>query len=154
MPALIASSAVRTCLGTGAATFAALLAGRCGAGPLRRSGPAEVGVHAAHHLGAAAAPSAGALLSGCVAEALAAAGRPRGRVLAVVGSGLGELAALEDAVLAAAVPAGGGHRGTIGAEDLHFADAVRAVAPGVADVVTLTGACSAGARSSASPASR
>ncbi len=128
----IASSAVRTCFGDGAATFAALLFGACGAGPLRRADPAAVGVSRGHY----APGSPAELIAACVAEAVGAADvTPGSRVVAITGTGLGELAAVEAAVL-------GGP--TVPVERLHFADAVRAAAAGVSEVVSLTGACSAG----------
>ncbi|MFD0900339.1 beta-ketoacyl synthase N-terminal-like domain-containing protein [Actinomadura sediminis] len=140
MTALLAGSAVRTCLGDGAGTFAALLRGECGARPLPLADAAALNVSAAYHMpdGEPATPfRAARLLAGCVAEAARRAGLDpaRQRVAVVAGTGLGELPAVEDRAL----------NGTaVAADDLHFGGAVRAALPGVAEVTTLSGACSAG----------
>ncbi|OLT19105.1 beta-ketoacyl synthase [Actinomadura sp. CNU-125] len=140
MPALIAASAVRTCLGTGEETFAGLLRGECGAGPLRFGDPGALNVAAGYHVpdGDPARPfRAGRLLAGCVADAArrAALDTSRQRVIVVVGTGLGELSAIEDRAL----------NGTaVALSDLHFGAAVRAVLPGAAGVTTVSNACAAG----------
>ena len=141
MAATIASSAVRTCFGDGPATFGSLLRGEVGAGPLRYGDRDALRVVAGHHAEPGpGAPDgslrAAALLHRCVVDAVAAAGlRPSDRVLALVGTGLGEFAAVEEFATT-------GHR--VPARRLHFADAVRTAAPAVGDVITLSGACSAG----------
>ncbi len=145
MPATIAASAVRTCLGAGAETFAALLRGTVGAGPLRHGDAAALNVAAGHHVSSGVAGDPGvafrasAMLARCVTDAVRDAGvdatAPGARVVVLVGTGLGELAAVEEHALGATAPA---------ARRLHFGDVVRAAVPGVVDVITLTGACSAG----------
>ncbi|MEU8122606.1 beta-ketoacyl synthase N-terminal-like domain-containing protein [Spirillospora sp. NPDC049024] len=139
MPALITASAVRTCFGTGADTFAALLAGRTGAGPLRDGGPGVPGVTTGYHLvdGGGSAFKASRLLTDVVAEAVRSAGLDpaRERIAVLVGTGLGELSAVERwAVDGTDVPP----------RALDFEAAVRAALPGAAEVTTLSGACSAG----------
>lgn len=137
--ALIAASALLTCLGDGEQTFAGLLKGISGASPLRHPVPGPIQVDVGYHL-PDRDPSgrAGDLLATCVTRALAEAGLatpgdgrilntgPR-RVVAIVGTGLRELAAVE--------------RGELGGPDrLHFGRSV----PGVDDVITISNACSAG----------
>ncbi|MDL4820278.1 beta-ketoacyl synthase N-terminal-like domain-containing protein [Actinomadura opuntiae] len=139
MPALITASAVRTCFGTGAETFAALLAGRSGAGPLRHGEPGLLGVKTGYHLvdGGGSAFKASRLLADAVGEAVRQAGLDpaRERVAVLVGTGLGELSAVERwAIDGTPVPP----------RALDFEGAVRAVLPGAAEVTTLSGACSAG----------
>jgi 3-oxoacyl-[acyl-carrier-protein] synthase II len=137
MSALIASSVLRSCLGDGAATYAALLSGRDGCRPLRHLDPQRLRVANGYHCDQSATPYGPTRwLTECVREAVAEAdvNPDRQRVRCVVGSGLRELGTLEEADDPAAVPA---HR-------MHFADAVREAAPGVRDVVTLSNACSAG----------
>ena len=140
MPAAIAASAVRTCLGDGPATFAALLRGECGASRLRHGDPDRLNVSTGYHTGPDHPDRpfrASRLLAGCVAEAVRQAGpaATRGRVVALVGTGLRELSAVEDRVLS-----GASHP----VRRLHFGDVVRQVLPGVSEVVTLANACSAG----------
>jgi 3-oxoacyl-[acyl-carrier-protein] synthase II len=141
VPVLIAASSVRTCLGDGAQTFAALLAGRSGVGPLRHPMPGAVRVNAGYHIdepppGRVLRP--GTWLAECVRRALADAGIDPGRtrVAAVVGTGLRELAAVEELALTGRPVPG---------DRLHFGPAVREAAPGVTEVITLANACSAGA---------
>lgn len=136
MPALIAASAARTCLGDEQETYAALLAGRSGLGPLRHIDPDSVHVRYGYHVPDAdpetpLRPSA--WLAECAGRALKQSGVDprRQRVLAVVGTGLRELRAVEREV------------GGVRTEQLHFAGAVQSVAP-IAEVCTLAGACSAG----------
>ncbi|MBW4721852.1 beta-ketoacyl synthase N-terminal-like domain-containing protein [Saccharothrix obliqua] len=141
MGALVASSAVRTCFGDGAQTFAALLSGRCGAGPLRYGDPAAlnvaVGYHVPDDVGGDHAGRAGRLLADCLVDAVRRAGLDpaRQRVPVLVGTGLRELGGVEDWALT----------GTpFPLSRLDFGDVVRTALPGVADVVTLANACSAG----------
>ncbi|HEU4426333.1 MAG TPA: beta-ketoacyl synthase N-terminal-like domain-containing protein [Pilimelia sp.] len=136
MSVLVAASAVRTCFGDADATYDALIAGRSGVGPLRHTG---VGVTHGYHIDDGArepALRASTWLSECVARAVAAAGlRPDARIVAVVGSGLRELRAVERY----AVDGAG-----VAAEHLHFGNAVRTPLPGVTAVHTIVNACSAG----------
>jgi 3-oxoacyl-[acyl-carrier-protein] synthase II len=138
MSAWIAGSAALTCFGDTLATFEALVHGRCGAGPLRHHDPEMVGVTRGYEI-ADRTPTlaASGWLAGCVADALDQAGvdPSRQRVLALVGTGLRELSAVERA-------ATGGPACT--AEQLHFGRAVSDAAPGLRSVVTLANACSAG----------
>lgn len=130
----ILGSSVRTCLGDGPETFAALLAGRDGCGPLRGRDPVRLRVANGYHVGAAPfAPSR--WLADCVRRAVRDSGiDPAGqRVACLVGTGLRELATVEDSADPRDVPV---HR-------LHFADAVRAVLPTITEVVTIANACSA-----------
>jgi 3-oxoacyl-[acyl-carrier-protein] synthase II len=138
MSVLVTASAVHTCLGDGAETFAALRAGEAGGGDLREGDPIRLNVLRGYHV--AAGPSrfrASRWLGDCVREALAQAGvdPARERVTVVVGTGLRELRELER------LDEDGGELET---ERLHFGAAVRAAAPGVEEVVTLCNACSAG----------
>lgn len=140
MSVVIAASVVRTCLGDGAATFAGLLAGMCGAVPLRSGDPDLLNVGVGYHIaGDAARPlRAGELLRGCIAEAVTRAGLApeRDRIAVLVGTGLRELSAVEHTVLAGApaMPASG----------LDFSGVVRGVLPRATGVLTLSNACSAG----------
>lgn len=140
MVSLIASSAVRTCFGAGADTFAALLRGECGAGPLRHGDPDRLNVAAGYHVadGAEQAPfRAGRLLAECLTAAVGTAGlnTRRQRVVVLVGTGLRELSAVERWALA----------GTgFDLARLDFADVVGQSVVGAAEVVTLSNACSAG----------
>ncbi|WP_433042418.1 beta-ketoacyl synthase N-terminal-like domain-containing protein [Dactylosporangium sp. CS-033363] len=137
MSVSIAASAVRTCLGAGPATFDGLLAGACGAGPLRSGDPDRLNVATGYHIGDGDARRplrAGALLRACLAEVVAAAGLDPGRqrVAVLVGTGLRELSAVESApeVMAAG--------------RLDFADVVAGVLPQATEVLTVANACSAG----------
>jgi len=139
VPALIAGSAVRTCLGDGEATFAALLAGATGIGDLRYVDGARLNVGRGYHVpeeGEERPFRASGWLAACVRDALrqAAIDPGRRRVTVVVGSGLRELRAVERSALAPA---------DFATERLHFATAVREAEPAVAEVVTLSNACSA-----------
>ncbi|MEV6813519.1 beta-ketoacyl synthase N-terminal-like domain-containing protein [Micromonospora sp. NPDC051296] len=139
MPARLTASQLRTCLGDGAETFAALLAGRSGIGPLRHGEPTALNVAHGYHVddGAARAFAASRWVADCARRAIADCGLDprRRRMVALVGTGLRELAAVEAyATGGAAFPA---HR-------LHFGDAVRAAVPGLQEVVTVSNACSAG----------
>jgi 3-oxoacyl-[acyl-carrier-protein] synthase II len=140
MAALIAGSAIRTCLGTGEETFAGLLRGECGAGPLRFGDPASLNVFSGYHLGSDDPDvpfRAGRLLAECVGEAVRQAGLDptRQRVVALIGTGLRELSAVENRALTGA---------PMPSARLHFGDVVRAALPGVREVITLSNACSAG----------
>ncbi|MER7274948.1 beta-ketoacyl synthase N-terminal-like domain-containing protein [Dactylosporangium sp. NPDC000244] len=137
MSVLILASEVRTCLGDGDATYAALLAGRTGVAPLRGVDGARINVLHGYEIPGAdhGRPlRAGAWLAQCVTAALRRAGvdlaaEPARRVTAVVGTGLRELSAVE--------------AGDTRAEDLHFAGVVRAAAPVLGEVLTIANACSA-----------
>jgi 3-oxoacyl-[acyl-carrier-protein] synthase II len=138
--ALIASSVVRTCLGDGGQTFAALLRGESGVGPLRHGDPDRLNVRAGYHIGEKGHDRsfrASEYLGQCVAEAARLAGLDtvRQRVVALVGTGLRELSAVEDRELTGA---------SFPVERLHFGDIVREALPGVGDVITISNACSAG----------
>lgn len=130
MAALIAASSLLTCLGDGERTFASLLKGITGVSPLRHPVPGPIKVNAGYHIVDRDPEGyAGDLLAGCVTQALAEAGLDpsRHRVVAIVGTGLRELAAVE-------------RGGQLDPERLHFGQSV----PGVADVITIANACSAG----------
>lgn len=136
MSVSVRSCVVRTCLGDGAATFAALLAGRHGRGRLRRGDAAMLRVAHGYHLDETPAPFAPSRwLADCVRQAVADSGvdPSRSRVACVVGTGLGELPTVEAAEDLYRLPV---HR-------LHFGDAVREALPGVAEVLTVNNACSA-----------
>jgi 3-oxoacyl-[acyl-carrier-protein] synthase II len=142
MPALVAASAVRSCFGAGAATFSALLRGDCGVGPLRHGDPAKLNVAAGYHAGADDPNRplrASRMLAECLGEAAAQAGLAGRewhgrRVVALVGTGLRELSAVEEWALTGA---------SFPVRRLHFADVVRAAVPLVTDVITISNACSA-----------
>jgi 3-oxoacyl-[acyl-carrier-protein] synthase II len=139
MAAVIAASAVRSCLGDGPATFGALLQGECGAGPLRHGDPGKLGVSSGYHIGGDDPGQpfrASTLLADCLAEAAGQAGLDpaRERVTALVGTGLRELSAVESWALTGA---------GFSVRRLHFGDVVRAAVPGVTGVITLSNACSA-----------
>lgn len=141
MPALIAASTLRTCLGDGEQTFAGLLAGRAGVSALRHPVTGSINVTAGYHIDdtgtAGGQLRASGWLTACVAQAAQAAGldTTRQRVVALVGTGLRELAAVEASAL---------HGTTLVPSRLHFGPAVRAGLPGVAEVITISNACSAG----------
>lgn len=139
MSVLIAASVARTCLGDEASTFAALLRGECGVGDLRYFPADAVHVQRGYHL-AQPGPErhlpASTWLAGCVADAVARSGLDIAgqRVVALVGTGLRELRAVEryaaDGI-------------DVRREQLHFAGAVRAAVPGIQAVLTVSNACSA-----------
>lgn len=140
MPALVASSAVRTCLGDGAETFARLLRAEAGQGPLRHGDPAKLRVSSGYHIGTddpRRPYRAGGWLAGCARRAAAGAGIDprRERVVALVGTGLRELSAVEDWAL---------HGTTVPPHRLHFGAVLRDALPGLTDVITVSNACSAG----------
>jgi 3-oxoacyl-[acyl-carrier-protein] synthase II len=156
--ALLLASEVRTCLGNGADTFAALLAGRSGVRPVAPAAAERLGVRWAYPIGDGPLPDGGAgagrWLTECVAAALARAGVDPGRdrVLALVGTGLRELRTVERAAERAAARAPGPDSPAaapvdpleVPAERLHFAGAVADAVPGGLGTVTLSNACSAG----------
>jgi len=139
VPARLVASEVRTCLGDGAETFAALLAGRNGLGPLRHGDPAALNVAHGYHIddGGARAWAASRWLADCARRAVAASGIDPAarRMVALVGTGLRELAAVE--ALAIGGPRFPLHR-------LHFGDVLQEAVPGLRTVLTLSNACSAG----------
>jgi 3-oxoacyl-[acyl-carrier-protein] synthase II len=140
MAALIAGSAIRTCFGTGAETFARLLRGDSGAGPLRHGEPEKLNVFTGYHAKGGDPVQvfrAGSLLFECVRQAAGQAGldTDHQRVVALVGTGLRELSAVEEWALTGA---------SFPTRRLHFGDVVRDALPGVADVITIANACSAG----------
>jgi 3-oxoacyl-[acyl-carrier-protein] synthase II len=137
---LIASSVARTCLGDDRETFAALSRGTCGVTDLRYVPAQRLNVLAGYHIdepGPEGSLRASRWLRECVGEAVARAGLEpaRQRVVALVGTGLRELRAVERWALDG-VP--------VRREQLHFAGAVRVAAPGTRTAVTLSNACSAG----------
>jgi 3-oxoacyl-[acyl-carrier-protein] synthase II len=145
--ALIAGSAIRTCFGNADATFSALLQGKSGIGALRYFHADRLNVTRGYHIleeGDETWFRASRWLAVCVAEALAQSGvELRGRnVLALVGSGLRELRAVErragncdDARMPPL---------DLPTERLHFAAAVHEAAPQIDDVITISNACAAG----------
>ncbi|WP_199434090.1 beta-ketoacyl synthase N-terminal-like domain-containing protein [Qaidamihabitans albus] len=135
----IRASAALTCLGDGAATFAALLDGRSGVGSLPHIDAGSVNVTCGYSIdGDAPEPGygAGGLLSVVVASALADAGLDpdTDRVPVVVGTGLRESRAIERWAA--------GER-PVELERLHFGAAVAGVGGALGPVVTLSNACSA-----------
>lgn len=141
MSALIAGASVRTCLGNGDETFLALLRGCSGVSDLRYLDGRRLNVLSGYHIAEDSreepAFRASKWLSTCVREALGDAGVDplRQHVLAFVGTGLRELREVER---------WSRQGGQFDAHRLHFGPCVREAAPGVADVITLSGACSAG----------
>jgi 3-oxoacyl-[acyl-carrier-protein] synthase II len=135
---IVASSVARTCLGDDAATFAALLRGECGVSDLRHFPVDALNVRRGYQIreaGPERPALAGRWLAGCVAEAVSRARlEPGSRVAALVGTGLRGLRDVERW-------AADGY--PVRPEELHFAAAVRAAAPGVHAVVTISNACSA-----------
>ncbi|MFJ9540012.1 beta-ketoacyl synthase N-terminal-like domain-containing protein [Streptomyces sp. NPDC101225] len=142
MPTAITGSAMISCLGDLDATFEALLEGRSGVGPLRCGDPDRLNVRNAYPITEGDGADAGTprlaagWLARTVAAALADAGvdPARRRVAVVVGTGLRELRAVEQ-----------WHADGAGLRlaQLHFAAAVRSVAPEVTEVHTLANACAA-----------
>nr|WP_205807995.1 beta-ketoacyl synthase N-terminal-like domain-containing protein [Micromonospora sp. HNM0581] len=133
------ASELRTCFGDGAQTFAALLAGRSGIGPLRHGTPSALNVAHGYHIddGLTRDFAASRWVAECASRAIVAAGLDprRRRMVALVGTGLRELAAVE------AYATGGT---AVAAHRLHFGDAVGGAVPGLREVVTVSNACSAG----------
>lgn len=140
MPVLITGSAVRTCLGDGTATFSALLRGLSGVSDLRYVDTTKVNVTHGYHLRDDCEGElfrASRWLADCVADALAQSGvDPRSqRVVALVGTGLRELRAVERSALEAL---------EVPTEHLHFSTAVRRASTHIQQVITISNACSAG----------
>lgn len=139
MSAVITASSIRSCFGDGVRTFRALLRGECGATALRHGDAARLNVSAGYHVGTDDPNRpfrASRMLAECLAEARAGARlRPTWRIVALVGTGLRELSAVEDWALTGA---------RFPVRRLHFGDVVRDAIPGVTEVITLANACSAG----------
>lgn len=136
----IVSSAIRTCLGDGPRTFAALLRGADGASELRYHDASKLNVSHAYHIieGDRERPlRASVWLTECILDAVAASDidAQSERVIAVVGTGLRELRSVEQWATKG---------DSFCAEQLHFGTAVKAAVPGVSEVITLSNACSAG----------
>lgn len=139
MSVYLAASVVQTCFGDGEATFAQLLQGACGVGPLRFFDAARVRVTHGYHIADddhEIPQRAHRWVSRCVERTLRDAGiePARQRTMVIVGTGLGGLREVERAALGQ-VPAD--------AEALHFASAIRARVSGLAGIITLSNACSA-----------
>jgi 3-oxoacyl-[acyl-carrier-protein] synthase II len=139
MTALIAASAVRTCLGGSEATLTRLARGESEISGLQHLWTPTMNVDRAYHIreqGPERALRASGWLGECVKEALGCTGvdPARERVAAIVGTGLGEMRGVERAAVEAR---------PLQPERLHFAQAVREAAPGVDEVITLSNACSA-----------
>lgn len=124
--ALIAASALISCLGDGERTFAGLLRDECGLTPLRHKLPGPVNVAFGGHV-PEPVRYAGELLTECVGRALTGLELDGLRMVTIVGTGLRELAAVERDDLP-------------DPELLHFGDRL----PGAGEVITLANACSAG----------
>lgn len=140
MTALITASTIRTCLGTGPETFAALLRGNSGYRPLQPVDRRRLNVGGSYPIddgGSEALFRASSWLRACIAEALVQSrlGARAGRVIAIIGTGLRELRSVERFALEGA---------EVPLDRLHFARAVREAAPCVAETITLSNACSAG----------
>jgi 3-oxoacyl-[acyl-carrier-protein] synthase II len=135
---LIAASAVRTCFGADAETLADIISGRDGAGPLRYADAEALNVHYGYNIQDTDAPAlrASSWLAECATRALRASGVDprRERVVAVMGTGLRELRAVEQWAVDGA---------EVEPDRLHFTTAVRS-ATGIDDVCTISNACSAG----------
>ncbi|MEU4746081.1 beta-ketoacyl synthase N-terminal-like domain-containing protein [Actinosynnema sp. NPDC023658] len=139
MASVITGAEIRTCLGDTTTTFKALVEGVSGVSPLRFHDTAKLNVTHGYQIddGDVERPRrAAGWLTECVAAAAAQAGldATTQRVTAIVGTGLRELRSVER-FTADGVP--------VLPEELHFAAAVRAALPGVADVITVSNACSA-----------
>ncbi|GAA5094520.1 beta-ketoacyl synthase N-terminal-like domain-containing protein [Nocardia iowensis] len=141
MSVVIEASACRTCFGDGDATFLALLDGRSGIARLRYVDSGKVNVRCGFHAEPRTEEEtfrASRWLGECVAEALArsAVDPRRHRVRAIIATGLRELRAVERMALDSDAE--------FAADALHFGTVVRRAAPGIADVLTISNACSAG----------
>ncbi|MFH8410207.1 beta-ketoacyl synthase N-terminal-like domain-containing protein [Streptomyces sp. NPDC018019] len=139
MTAVITGCEALTCFGDRQQTFAALLAGRCGAAPIRHLDGARLGVTHGYQIrdGDEELPRRPSRwLTHCVAGAVRASGLdPTGRrISALVGTGLREIRELERWEPDDEPPHPAG---------LHFTGAVRSVLPETADVITLANACAA-----------
>lgn len=138
MAVLIAGSAVRTCLGSGAETFDGLLRGACGVSPLRYGDSGQLNVAYGYHAELDGEPfRAGRLLAECLKEAVEQSDVDTAtqRVAVLVGTGLRELSAVERLALTGE---------PVSAGRLDFADVVAETLPGAAYVTTVVNACSAG----------
>ncbi|MFI6213461.1 beta-ketoacyl synthase N-terminal-like domain-containing protein [Nocardia brasiliensis] len=140
MQLAISGYAARTCLGDTEQTFAAMLRDVVGVAPLwpDRGDGAKLGVEYAHQIpDSPKTRRASAWLAEVVAAAAADAGLDpvQRRVIVVVGTGLRELPSVER-----------WHRDgdRMEVHELHFGAAVRRALPGVAEVLTICNACSAG----------
>lgn len=136
MTVAITGSAMRTCLGDEGATYAALLSGRSGVGPLFMGDPEKLNVRNGYPIrDGDGQRRASRWLTDVVGRAVVdAALPPSARVAAVIGTGLRELRSLER---------WHGDGAELRLSDLHFAAAVRAALPGVTEVHTVTNACAA-----------
>ena len=141
--ALIAASAVSTCLGGGSATFARLLAGDSGVTALRYVDPISVNVKHGYHQPVQARANdeepmfqATRWLAECLTEVLAVAGPmlPPTPVPVLIGTGLRELRAVERHALDGR---------SVRPAQLHFAAAAGEVSPLLGPVITISNACSA-----------
>jgi 3-oxoacyl-[acyl-carrier-protein] synthase II len=116
--------------------------GACGARPLRHLSPDELNVGYGYQViddddAQEKWFRASEWLSACVAAALARSGvdASRERVVAIVGTGLRELRAVERSALESR---------SFPIERLHFGRAIRDVCPEIQEVITVSNACSAG----------
>ncbi|WP_253862740.1 beta-ketoacyl synthase N-terminal-like domain-containing protein [Prauserella halophila] len=125
-----------TCFGDTDRTVDALLAGESGVAPLRGMDTEAMGVVYGYPIadGDESQSRASGWLTGVIRDATAGLELDGRRVAVVVGSGLRELRSLER-----------WHRdgAAFGVRQLHFDEAVRAALPGVAEVLTVSNACSA-----------
>lgn len=138
-PVAVTGTAMVTCLGEAAETFAALLAGATGLAELSHVDGEALGVPYGYPIPAEREDQcrASTWLAAVVASAVADAGLDPAarRVAVVVGSGLRELRSVERWHAEGAA---------LSLPELHFGDAVRAVLPEVTEVLTISNACSAG----------
>lgn len=135
---IIASSAVRSCFGDGLQTFAGLVDGRCGVRPLTGAA-AGTGVVAGYPIDAGnpTDPHRGdGWLIECVRQALEDAGiEPvRTTLRVIVGTGLGQQSVVEHWAR---------DERPFDVEDLHYRTVLVNAIPGLMEVQTLHGACSA-----------
>jgi len=140
MSVLVAASVARTCLGDDRETFAALLRGESGVADLRYYPSQRLNVHRGYHIGHDQHEPplrASAWLTECITEAVGRSGVDprRQRVLAIVGTGLRELRAIERWAVGDA---------PVLREQLHFGGVAKRAVPSVGAVLTLSNACSAG----------
>lgn len=136
----VAATALRSCLGDGAATFAALLAGRGGVGPLRHPLAERVHVRSGYHAPTADPADPARWLAECVAEVLAGADDLVGPIPVLVGTGLGRRDALERA---AADPTTSADSIPTHPDDLDLAVHLRPLDSRLAEPVVVNNACSA-----------
>jgi 3-oxoacyl-[acyl-carrier-protein] synthase II len=139
MTALVAASAVRTCLGGSEATLTRLVRGDSQISGLDDLRTPTMNIERAYRIrekGPERSLRASGWLRECVEEVIRRAGvdSARERVVAIVGTGLGEMREVERAAVEGR---------PLQPERLHFAHAVREAAPGVHEVITLSNACSA-----------